>query len=75
MGVLPELLFGNMGAELPTYGRIDITCAADQVDSPNTVANGKRINGFLESNRGSRKERMLECGVYLGMYKYCRWID
>ena len=50
-GLLAELLFGNIGAGIPTYVRNDNSAVAYQVDSSNTVANEKRLNGFLDSNR------------------------
>ena len=52
-GLLAELLYGNIGVEIPTYVQNDNTEAAYRADSLNTVANGKRPNGFLESNRGA----------------------
>ena len=52
-GILAELLFGNIGVVIPTYVRNDNSDAAYRSDYVNTVENGKRLNGFLESNRGS----------------------
>ena len=49
--MLDELLFANIGVEIPTYVRNDNSTAVYQVDSPNTVTNGERLNGFCESNR------------------------
>ena len=49
-GLLVELIFGNMGVEIPTYVRIDDSDASYRVDSVNTVTNGKRLNGLLASN-------------------------
>ena len=51
IGLLAELKFGNMGAEMPTYYRNDNSDAVCQADSVNTSPGGKRLNGFLESNR------------------------
>ena len=50
-GLLAELLFGNIGVEMPTYVRNNNSTVAHQVDSVKTVTNAKRLNGFLESNR------------------------
>ena len=47
-GLLGELTFGNMGAEIHTYVRDDSSDASYRVDSVNTVPNEKRLNGFLE---------------------------
>ena len=49
--LLSELMFGNMGVEIPEYVRIDNPDALSQVDSVNTATNEKRPNGLLESNR------------------------
>ena len=49
-GLLAELLFGNMRVGIPTYLR-DNSDVLFQVDSANTVTNGKRMNNFSESNR------------------------
>ena len=38
----------NTGAEIPTYVRNDNSYASYRVDSSNTVANEKRLNGVLE---------------------------
>ena len=51
---------------IPTYVRSDNSDAARQVDSANTVTNGKRINGIPESNREEPGGQMVECGVYHG---------
>ena len=50
-GVLSELLFGNVGVEIPTYLRSDNSTVLYQVDSVNIITNGWRLNGFLERNR------------------------
>ena len=50
-GLLSELLFGNIGAGIPTYARNGNSTLAYQVDSANTVTNGKRLDGFRASNR------------------------
>ena len=47
-GLLEDLMFRNMGVEIPTYVRNDNSDAAYQVDSVNTVANVKRLDVFLE---------------------------
>ena len=65
-GVLSEILFGNIGAGIPSYVRNDNADAACQLDSANTVDNEKRINSFVESNRGSRKQQMVDRAVYPG---------
>ena len=49
--LLSELLFGNIGAAIPTYVRNVNSTVAYQVDSSGTVTNGERLNGFIESNR------------------------
>ena len=49
--MLAELLFGNVGCSINTYVRNDNSDAAFHMDSVNIAANGKRLNGFLESNR------------------------
>ena len=38
-GLLEELIFGNMGSEIPTYVRNDNPDVSYQVDSSNTVTN------------------------------------
>ena len=38
-GILAELLFGNMGVDIPTYIRNDSSDAVYQVDFLNSVAN------------------------------------
>ena len=48
--LLSELMFGNMGVEIPEYVRIDNPDALSQVDSVNTATNEKRPDGFLEIN-------------------------
>ena len=42
-GLLAELMYGNMGAEIPTYVRSDNSDAAYRVDSANTETNAKTI--------------------------------
>ena len=49
--MLAELLFGNVGCSINTYVGNDNSDAVYHMDSMNTVANEKRLNGFLESNR------------------------
>ena len=51
-GLVPDLLFGDIGAEIPTYVRNDNCAIMYQVESTKSVSNEKRRNGFLESNRG-----------------------
>ena len=51
-GLVAELLFGNIGVEIPTYVRSDNSTVAYQVDPANAVTSEKRLAGFLESNRG-----------------------
>ena len=51
-GLLAEILFGNIGVEIPTYVRNGNSAVVYQVDSANTVTNETRLNNFLESNRG-----------------------
>ena len=46
-GLLAELMFANVGVEIPTYVRNDNSDAVYQVDSINTAGNEKRVNGFL----------------------------
>ena len=53
-GLLAELMFGNTGVAIPTYVRSDNSDAVYQVELVNTVANEKRLDGLLESNRGTR---------------------
>ena len=43
--LLEELMFGYMGADIPTYVRDDNSDASGQVDSVNTATNEKRLNG------------------------------
>ena len=50
-GFPAELLFGNIGAEIPTYVGNDNFAVVYQVDSANTVTNEKRLRNFSESNR------------------------
>ena len=50
-GLLSELLFGNVGMEIPTYVRNDNSTVLHQVDSPSTVTDEKRLNDFPGSNR------------------------
>ena len=50
-GLTAELLFGNLGAEIPTYVGNDNSASVYQVDSVNTVTNKKRLNNFLGGNR------------------------
>ena len=50
--MLAELLFGNVGCSINTYVRNDNSDAVYHMESMNTVTNEKRLNGFLESNRG-----------------------
>ena len=57
-GLSSELLRGNLGVEIPTYVRNDNSTAAYQVDSADTVTNGKRLNGFLDSNRVELEREM-----------------
>ena len=49
--IMAELLLGNIGARIPTFARRDNSTVVYQADSVNTVANGKRLNNFSESNR------------------------
>ena len=51
-GLMGEILFGDTGAKIPTYVRNGNSAVVYQVDSANTVTNGKRLNNFLGSNRG-----------------------
>ena len=39
-GILAELRFGNMGAEIPTYVRYDNSDAVSQAGSVNTMTSG-----------------------------------
>ena len=55
-------MFGNMGAEIPTYARSDNSDALYQVDAVNTMTNEKRVTGFLESN-GEEVDRNSRLGV------------
>ena len=45
-GLLDELMFGNLVVEIPTSGRSDKPEESYHVDSANSAANGKRLNGF-----------------------------
>ena len=68
--ILSELLFGNMGAAIPTYVRNDNADAAYQVDSSNSVTSEKRLIGLIERNRGNRKRtngraRGISRGIYI----------
>ena len=47
-GLLPELLFGNIGVELPTYVRNNNYKILQQAESTKSVSLGKRPNGLLE---------------------------
>ena len=49
--MLAELLFENVGCSINTYARNYNSGAVYHMDSMNTVANEKRLNGLLESNR------------------------
>ena len=73
--LLPVLLFGNIGAAIPTYVRNDNSDAAYRVDSVNSATGEKRINGLIGRNREARKERMVGLYVYPGEYKYFRRHD
>ena len=50
-GLLSELFFGNLRLEIPTYVHNDNSSVVYQVNAENIVANAKRVNGFLASNR------------------------
>ena len=50
--LLGELLFWYIVVAIPTDVRNDNSTVAYQVDPPNTVTNGKRLNGLLASKRG-----------------------
>ena len=50
-GLLSELFLGNLRLEIPTYVRNDNSTVSYQVNASNIVANAKRVNGFLASNR------------------------
>ena len=67
--LLSELTFANIGVSIPTYVRSDNSDAVRQVDSVNTATNGKRLNGFLESNRGGELEKngLLSVGYIPGV--------
>ena len=66
-GLLAELLFGSVGAEIPTYVRNDNSTAVYQVDSADTVTNAKRLNGFLQINRGGlERNKWLSVGYIPG---------
>ena len=41
--LISQLILGNIGGGIPTYVRNDRSDSAYQVDSANTVTNGKRI--------------------------------
>ena len=53
-GLLSDLLFGNIGVEIPTYVRNDNCTLLYHVESAKSVSSGKRPNVFLETNRGVR---------------------
>ena len=74
-GLLADLLFGNIGLEIPTYVRNDNSTAAYQVDSANTVTNAKHLNGLPESNRGIREKQLAECWLYSWGFGYIRWTN
>ena len=57
-GLLEELAFGGIDVEIPTYVRNDYSDAAYQVDSANTAIGEKRMDGLLESKRGTREKPM-----------------
>ena len=66
-GLLAELLFWDIGAGIPTYVRNDNSTAVYQVDSANAVTNEKRLNSFLESNRGElERDNWLSIGYIPG---------
>ena len=50
-GLLPELIFGYIGVEIPTYVRNDNCAILYQVESVKSVSNEKRPNGSLGGNR------------------------
>ena len=58
-GLLAELMYGNMGAEIPTYVRSDNSDAVYRVDSVNAATSAKRLNGFLQSSREELEQNNL----------------
>ena len=54
-GLLTELLFGNIGVEIPTYVRDDNSKVVYQVDPAETVTNAKEFKSF--SRKKSRRIR------------------
>ena len=71
-GLLAELLFGNIGVEIPTYVRNDNYGIPQQVESTKSVSNGKRLNWFLERNRVVGKQLLVELGVFTQKAEYFR---
>ena len=66
-GLLAELLFGNIGVEIPTYVKNDNNNNGilQQIEPTGTVSNEKRLNGLLESNRGDRETTLgRSWGIY-----------
>ena len=61
-GHLAELIFGNMGPEIPTYVRNDNSDAAYRADTANILNNEKRLNVFLEINGGLEQNGRLGVG-------------
>ena len=71
-GILSELLFGDIGAGIPTYVRSDNSTVVYQVDSANIATDGKRLNGFLESNRDELEQNNWMIIGYVPGVKYFR---
>ena len=59
--------FGNVGCAINTYVRNDNSDAVSHMDSMNAVTREKRLNGFLESNRGVIIESMVRSRLYKSM--------
>ena len=65
-GLIAGILFGNLWVEIPTYVRNDNSEVVYQAHSINTVTNAKRLNNFLESNRGFENTERLSIGYIPG---------
>ena len=63
-GLLAELIFGNMGAEIPTYVRSDKSDAVYHVVSVNTAAGEKTPEWTDRVIEGTREEQLAKRWFY-----------
>ena len=63
---LAELLFGDIGVEIPTYVRNDNSTASYQVDSPNTVTRENALMAFWEAIGWIIEKQLAERGYIPG---------